>query len=273
MAKFFERFNPPSPIAWFFFLLCFGVTMALGTWQVQRMEWKKNLIAQISEAKKNMPKDSLPKDEAALSSMQFVPVRVKGTWRGEVEFHLAPRYLNDQFGYALITPLTLVDGRTVLINRGWIPAAKKDRKTRPETLVKGKATVEGLVRVGAERSFFTPVSQPDKNIWFGRDISDMAAFAKLENVVPVMIDATASALPAKPEGKSKKSAAQPQPASAAATPTATQPLPIPSDGTIRVRNDHMGYILTWYGIAAGIFVIFVSYHLRRPKKKKKKPRR
>jgi surfeit locus 1 family protein len=266
--KLSERFHSPTPIAWFFFLLCFGVTMALGTWQMQRMQWKEGLISQIAAAQKNTPKGSLPTDEASLKAMQFLPVRVKGTWRGDVEFHLAPRYLNDQFGYALITPLTLADGRTVLVNRGWIPAAKKDAKTRPETLVRGKTTVEGLVRVGAERSYFTPVSQPDKNIWFGRDIADMAAAAKLENVVPVMIDATASVLPAKPELEMKKGKKSTTPPNAKHSEAAK--LPIPSDGTIRVRNDHMGYILTWYGIAAGIFVIFFSYHLRRPAKKRRR---
>lgn len=261
-VRFFDTFHAPTPIAWFFFILGFGVTMALGTWQVKRMEWKENLIAQIETTRHNAPKDGLPKEESALAAMQFVPVRVKGSWVSGVEFHLAPRYLNDQFGYALISPFALADGRTVLINRGWIPAAKKDPKTRPETLVKGKATIEGLVRVGAERSAFTPVSQPDKNIWFGRDIADMAAFANLKNVVPVMIDQVASALPAKPSGK------KPSPAAQAAAPNAK--LPIPSDGTIRVRNDHMGYILTWYGIAAGILVIFIAYHRRAPAKKRRR---
>lgn len=261
-VHFFDRFHRPSPIAWFFFIFAFGTTLALGSWQVQRLNWKKNLIAQIESTRHNAPKNGLPADGAALTAMQFVPVRVKGVWVSDVEFHLAPRYLNDQFGYALISPLTLADGRTLLVNRGWIPAAKKDPKTRPETRVKGSATVEGLVRVGAERSYFTPVSQPDKNIWFGRDIADMAAFAHLKNIVPVMVDRVAAALPAKPDGK------KPTPAQLAAS--AHPALPIPSDGTIRVRNDHMGYILTWYGIAAGILVIFVAYHLRKPSKARRR---
>lgn len=43
----------------------------------------------------------------------------------------------------------------------------------------------------------------------------------------------------------------------------TKRLPVPSDGTIRLRNDHLSYIITWYGIALGILVIFVVYHRKK----------
>jgi cytochrome oxidase assembly protein ShyY1 len=140
-------------------------------------------------------------------------------------------------GYAIVTPFTLADGRTVLINRGWVPAKKKEIATRPETRVKGRATITGMVRVGAERGYFSPNNQPEKNIWFGRDITEMAAFAKLDKVVPAMVDFIGVQ-------DSKK-------------------LPVPSDGTIRLRNDHLSYIITWYGIAFGILVIFVLYHRKK----------
>lgn len=262
-----ERFNPPSPIAWFFFLLGFGVTIGLGFWQMDRMKWKEHIIHELAEARKKPPLATLPTEESELAALQFLPVRLKGTWREDVEFHIAPRYLNDQFGYALITPLTLADGRTVLVNRGWIPAAKKDKKTRPESRVKGKATITGMVRIGAERSFFTPASQPDKNIWFGRDIDEMAAYARIHRVVPVMVDIVSPPLPSKPEGKDKKFSIAA--ANAPQKPAVTQ-LPIPSDGDIRLRNDHMGYIFTWFGLAAGMLLVFVTYHIRRPGKKKRR---
>ncbi|MEJ0010858.1 MAG: SURF1 family cytochrome oxidase biogenesis protein [Alphaproteobacteria bacterium] len=68
----------------------------------------------------------------------------------------------------------------------------------------------------------------------------MAAFAHLKNVVPAMVDLVG-----------KQDVAH---------------LPVPSDGSIKLRNDHLSYILTWYGIAAGILVIFLTYHWERPKK-------
>jgi surfeit locus 1 family protein len=231
------QFNRPRPVAWFFFLAAFGTCMALGTWQVQRLEWKQGLIAEIAAANESAPLTALPQTAEELEKLQFHKVTLSGTWVADTEFHITPRYYRDQFGYHLVTPLKLAAGHSVLVNRGWIPAKKKEADTRPETRLKGKATITGLVRTGAERSYFTPPSQPEKNLWFGRDIEQMATHASLKNTIPAMLDLI---------GEQK-----------------AEQLPIPSDGTIRLRNDHVSYILTWYGIGLGILVIFLVYHRKK----------
>jgi surfeit locus 1 family protein len=279
-------FTRPRPVAWFFFIAAFGTCVALGTWQVNRLAWKEGVIAALAEANTKEPITSLPADESELAALQFRKITLKGTWveashgtmdnaslakkreavdtektsahkvhdvfeeapsqagstpkrvsQGAVEFHLAPRYWRDQFGYSIITPFKLADDRVVMVNRGWVPAKKKDAATRPETAVKGRATINGLVRVGAERNYMSPPNQPEKNIWFGRDVAAMADSAKITNVIPVMVDIVG-------EQDAKR-------------------LPVPSDGTIRLRNDHLNYIITWYGIALGILVIFVVYHRKK----------
>lgn len=250
----FANYNRPRAVAWFFFILAFGFTFAAGTWQVNRLQWKQGLIAELAAAQKEAPRSGLPKDTAELAALQFRPVTVRGTWLGDTEFHITPRYIHDQFGYALITPLKLTDGRILLINRGWIPGKKKLLEMRPETHVRGNVVLSGLVRVGAERNYFTPANQPEKNIWFGRDIADMAAYAKLENVVPAMVDVVA------PEALAKE---KPVAQKTAETKQAELKLPVPSDGIIRLRNDHLSYIVTWYGIALGILVIFLVYHRKK----------
>jgi surfeit locus 1 family protein len=234
-----NKFNRPTFIAWFFFLGAFATTVGLGTWQVQRLAWKEGLIAQIEQAKKEAPltaKD-LVDDEAAMKEKNFWPVKLSGTWLHEIEYHLAPRYYKSQFGYHIIEPLQLADKRIVLINRGWIPAAKKDVGTRPHSIAVGHSTVLGLIRVGNERTPFSPANQKEKDIWFGRDIAQMADFYELKNVVPAMVDAI---------GEQK-----------------ADTLPVPSDGAIRLRNDHLSYIITWYMIAGGILIIFVLSHRKK----------
>lgn len=230
-------FTRPRPVAWFFFIAAFGTCVALGTWQVNRLAWKEGLIAALAEANAQKPLTALPADENALAALQFRKITVKGTWRGNSEFHIAPRYFKNQFGYWVVTPFALADGRIVLINRGWVPAKKKEASTRPETAVTGAATIHGLVRIGAERSYFSPPNQPEKNLWFGRDVAAMAAHANLKNVIPAMVDLVGE--------------------------QDVKHLPVPSDGTIRLRNDHLSYIFTWYAIALGILVIFVVYHRKK----------
>lgn len=237
MSSLAQCFNRPRPVAWFFFLLCFSGCVALGTWQVERLKWKQGLIAEVTEANAQAPITTLPNDEKELAALQFRKTRLTGIWYNNTEFHLTPRYWRDQFGYWIISPLKLTDGRIILVNRGWVPGAKKELEKRPETAVKGRATVIGLIRVGPERSYFTPKSSAEKNIWFGRDIAQMAESAQLKNVAPVMVDSVG-------EQDAKH-------------------LPVPSDGTIRICNDHLSYILTWYGIALGILVIFVVYHRKK----------
>ena len=223
--------NRPRPLALILFLICFGTTLALGTWQVSRLQWKTNLIAEIETAKTSAPLAILPADANELKSRAFYPVALHGKWLGDTEFHLSPRFYKSTLGYFVITPLLLDDGRTVLVNRGWIPAAQKEAASRPESNVKGRATIHGLIRLGNERNYFTPHNQPAKNLWFGRDIDQMAAVANLQNIIPAMVDIVGI--------------------------QDIKTLPVPSDGTIRLTNDHLSYIITWYGIALGILVIFI----------------
>ena len=231
------RFNRPNPIAWFFFLSAFATCVALGTWQVQRLQWKQGLIAEIGQAKTLPPLTTLPNDSAALEKLNFRPVKLSGTWLHEIEYHLAPRYYQGKFGYALFTPLQLKGKRVILVNRGWVPADKKDIGKRRETIVAGRGTVTGILRVGKERNYFTPPNDPKRNLWFDRDVAEMAATYEVKNVIPATVDAVGA--------------------------QDIDKLPVPSDGQIRLKNDHLSYVFTWYLIALGILIIFLTYHRRK----------
>lgn len=234
-----SRYVRPNFWAWLFFLGAFATTVGLGTWQVQRLQWKINLIAEIESAKENAPlglKD-LPKDEAEWKEKNFWPVKLTGTWNHEIEYHLAPRYYKSQLGYHLVEPFQLTDKRIILVNRGWIAAAKKDIGTRPHSIGVGRETITGMIRYGNERNPFTPENQKEKNVWFGRDVQEMADFYEVKNVLPAMVDQVGT--------------------------QNIEKLPIPSDGAIHLRNDHLTYIITWYSIALGILVIFILSHRKK----------
>lgn len=213
------------------------VTIGLGTWQVKRLQWKEGLIAKIEQAKLAEPITVLSQNPAELEAKNFYPAQVRGTWVRNVEFHITPRFFHGKLGYFVITPLTLDDGRTLLVNRGWVPARQKKPESRPETAVRGRATLRGMIRTGNERNWLTPASNVQENIWFGRDTAAMAESAKLKNPIPAMLDIV---------GVQDENH-----------------LPVPSDGTIKLRNDHLSYIVTWYGIAFSILVIFILYHRKK----------
>lgn len=232
----YSQFSRPRPIAWLFFIAGFSLMIGLCIWQLERLAWKTALIENIETSYKSAPLEALPESSAELAALEFHRVRLTGTFLPNLEFHVTPRYYHDAIGYHLFTPFRLAhDTRIVLINRGWVEARLKNPLSRPESLPpQKKVTIDGLIRIGADRNYFTPISQPKKNIWFGRDVELMAQSAKLKNVLPLSIDAI---------GEQKKGA-----------------MPMPSTGVITLMNDHLNYAITWALIALGILVIFLVYH-------------
>jgi surfeit locus 1 family protein len=232
-----NHFHKPRPAAWFFFLAAFATTIVLGSWQVKRLAWKETVLAEIEAAKKEAPLTRLPQSAEELEAKNFFPVALEGSWVPDREFHISPRFYKSTLGYFVITPFKLTDGRYVLVNRGWVPAKQKKPESRPASAVNGKATIHGMIRTGDERNWMTPPNDVNRNIWFGRDVADMAAHAKITPVAPAMVDIV---------GVQDDNV-----------------LPVPSDGHIKLRNDHLSYIITWYGIALGILVIFLVYHRKK----------
>lgn len=229
-------FAKPRLIPLLFFISAMIVTMGLGTWQVQRLQWKEGLIVNIAQAKIEKPLAELPPNET-IAVHEFARVKLSGWWVKDTEFHVTPRYFRDTLGYHIFVPLRLKDGRIVIVNRGWVPAKRKEISSRPESAASGYTTLVGMIRVGADRNQFTPASSSEKNIWFGRDIGHMAVASGLKNIAPVTVDVIGEQVP--------------------------EIYPVPFDGEIKLYNQHLSYIVTWYGIALGILVIFLVYHYKR----------
>jgi len=226
------RFHKPKFIPLIFSLGGILTTLALGTWQIQRLIWKEGLIAATEQAATLDPLRELPTE--GYKEKQFHKVRVSGHYLDDPQFHIAARYHKSQLGYHVITPFKTSNGTLVLVNRGWIPADQKQQSFAPPA---GSREITGIIRVGADRNPFTPASQPERNIWFGRDVELMAREAKID-ALPYMLDLVEQ------------------------TPEKTYPIAF--DGSIKLRNDHLSYVIIWYSLAAGILVIALVYHRKKP---------
>lgn len=83
----------------------------------------------------------------ALPDYEYRKVAVDGVYQHDKEILLGPRTRGDgQVGYFIITPLVRENGTTILVKRGWVSMAKKERHTRPDSLTQGVVHVEGLLR-------------------------------------------------------------------------------------------------------------------------------
>lgn len=222
-------------------LLAFAVLVGLGLWQLQRLAWKQTLIAQV-EARIHEAPAPLP-PEADWGKIDFATdeyrrVTAQGRFLNDLEVQVYA--LVDQApdgsggpGYWVVTPLRLADGAYVLVNRGFVPLARKAPATRAEGQVDGPVTVTGLLRLPEEAGPFTPANDAAKDSWYVRDPEAIASAKGLVRVAPFLIDADAT----------------------------TNPGGLPRGGLTRIvfPNRHLEYALTWFGLAASLAGVFAAY--------------
>ena len=213
--------------------------VALGTWQVQRLFWKLDLIARV-EARVNAPP---------------VPAPAETDWPGfdagkEEYRHVTAsgRFVNDREtlvqavterggGFWVVTPLVQADGTTVLINRGFVPPERRDPETRAQGQLQGYVTVTGLLRLTEPGGAFLRSNDPAGNRWYSRDVAAIAGAKGLQRVAPYFID----------------------------TDNSANPGGYPAGGltVVHFRNSHLAYIFTWYALAA--MTVAITVVLRRRK--------
>jgi surfeit locus 1 family protein len=209
----------------------FAILAALGTWQVERLAWKRDLIATMEARLAMAP---LPVGDLLNSGPieNFRPVRATGIFLHDREMYLAARSYQGRLGYHVVTPLELADGGTaVLVDRGWVPADRKAPDSRAAGQVPGKVTVEGIARRPSVPSLFTPDNRPDQNLWYWADLPAMAAHAGLAAAPPLLIEAGPAANPGG--------------------------LPIGGQTHVNLPNNHLQYAITWYALALVLAVFYL----------------
>ena len=214
-----------------------AVLVALGVWQLQRLEWKGRLIAERAAAVAAAPV-APPRTLAEARSLEFHPVVAEGVFLHDKEIYLNAIGGKGGAGFDVLTPLRETDGRIVFVNRGFVPTERKDPATRPAGQLAGPVRVNGLLRIppDAKPSWFTPDNRPERNHWFWIDLPAMPAADHLTDVAPFYIDADATPNPG-------------------GWPTGgLTPLMLP--------NDHLQYAIIWFSLAAALVVIYVVYHSR-----------
>ncbi|KAF2397439.1 SURF1-domain-containing protein [Trichodelitschia bisporula] len=221
---------------------------ALGTWQVQRLTWKTELIARYED---RLTRDPLPLppriDPSAIPEFDYRRIYATGRLAHEREMLIGPRVREGEDGYIVVTPLEREGGSTVLVCRGWIARKFKEQGSRVQSLPRGEVTVEGLLRVPAIKNMFTPDNRPEKGAWYFPDVEEMAAWVGAE---PVWIQETMEKNLIEEYRREEKG------------------IPIATAAEVNLRNNHAQYIFTWYalGIATTVMLGMV---LRKPAKSAK----
>lgn len=164
------------------------IAFGLGTWQVQRLDWKTKLVAKFEDRLVRPPLPLPPRiDPEAIADFDYRRVYATGTLRHDKEMLVGPRMHDGEDGFIVVTPLEREGQSTVLVNRGWIPRKLADQKDRPDGVQKGEVTVEGLLREPWKKNMFTPENKPEEGKFYFPDIEQMA---ELSGSQPVWIEET-----------------------------------------------------------------------------------
>ncbi len=220
-----------------------AVLVSLGNWQLRRLAWKEELIANATERPsgpvQDLPSPSFWRD-LGIAESEYRPYRLSGRFLHDKEA-LVFTSLGDPNGafggpgFWVVTPFALEGGGTVLVNRGFAPQDRHRPEDRGETLSGEPVTVAGLLRPNEERSIFTPDDRPADSIFFARQIDPIATAKDLEApIAPFTIDLLGAETP--PNG-----------------------LPQAGETRMAFTNTHLGYAVTWYGLAAALAAVFASF--------------
>nr|KAF6315480.1 SURF1 cytochrome c oxidase assembly factor [Myotis myotis] len=192
----------------------------------------------------------LPCSPMELRNLEYRPVKVRGYFDHSKELYMMPRTMVDpereareagrlsssaQSGAHVITPFRCTDlGMSILVNRGFVPRKKLNPDTRKKGQIEGEVDLVGMVRLTETRKPFVPENNPERNHWYYRDLEAMATLTGTE---PIFIDADfKSTVPGGPIGGQTR---------------------------VTLRNEHMQYIITWYGLCAATSYLWVKKFLRR----------
>ena len=216
-------------------LVAFVILLGLGTWQVYRLHWKEGLIA-TAQARLAAAPVPLPVT-ADWQTLDFRPVTVRGSYRNDRSLAFGLGTHDGDVGASLLTPFVTTDGRQLLVDRGWLPEAALPPHVPLRLQPEGERSIEGVLRWRGDAGprLFTPaddLAAPRIYSFQWPELDRLAGAPLLPIVVQLRHSDSVGGLPA------------------------------PDEAVVDYRNAHLGYAITWYGLAASLVVIYVVFSRR-----------
>jgi len=228
-------------------VVLFAGFIALGTWQVYRLQWKRDLIARVDARVHAAPTPAPGPAQwpgITAQSDEYRHVRLQGVFLHDRQT-LVWAATDLGSGYWVMTPLQQADGTIVLVNRGFAPTDWCGTSGRCERGPEGDVTLTGLLRM-SEPSNVIRHNDPSRDSWYTRDVAAIADKRGLEHVAPYFVDEDAAPGSLEPGRHTR-----------------------PQGGltVIAFPNNHLSYLITWYALAlmvlgAGIYVARDEMKLR-----------
>jgi len=231
-----QRLILPSFLA----LPILALMLTLGSWQIQRLAWKNGILAELAAAQ------ARPPAEATANPVPFAHLTATGRFRPGAEALLGLEVRGPVLGASLIAVLERAGQPPLLVERGWVPLSGGDI-ARPE----GEVTIRGYARFSDRRSPFAASDDPPGRRFYSYDAPAIAQSLGLIDAPPYALAVVVPSAPLGPSGLGS------------APPPQRGPLPDAAHGFPAPNNPHLGYAVTWFGLALAWTAIFLLWAFRR----------
>jgi len=214
----------------------FAILVGLGVWQLERLQWKLALIAEVHRHLAEPP-ISLSKAMSLGAAAEYRHVALTGRFDNAKEAYVFSTGAGGGEVYHVVVPFHVEGGGTVPVDRGIVPKEKLDPKTRRPGQLAGIVYLIGVWRTPDAPGFFTPAPDRAHRIWYARDLKGIAAADGVRFAAPVLVEADAAPNPGGwPKG---------------------------GQTVVAFRNEHLQYAITWFGLAVVLLAVYVAYHVSR----------
>ena len=200
-----------------FFILIF---IALGSWQIVRLNWKNNLIFEIENSLKNSPVELTQSKKE-----NYLKIKTSGFIDLDKQIYLYNLNDNGTPGFEVINPI-LIDNENYLINRGWIPFEKKDSQ---ELNFFDENNIIGTLKLQGKKNIFKPDNDIEENYWFSLNREDISKFTGKEFSKYIIYL------------------------------SGNYQLPKPKKITANISNNHKKYAITWFSLAISILLLYLYF--------------
>ena len=203
-----------------FIIFFISVFVALGSWQIIRLNWKLNLISEIEGSLKNPPIELTQSNKK-----NYLKIKTSGLIDFDKQIYLYNLNDNGTPGFEVINPI-LIDDENFLINRGWIPFEKKNSK---EINFFDNNKIVGTLKLQGKKNIFKPDNDIDENYWFSLNRDDILKFTGKEFSEYIIYL------------------------------NGNYEFPKPKKITANISNNHKKYAITWFSLAISILLLYLYF--------------
>tara|TARA_B100001029_G_C15030851_1_gene436845 strand:- start:144 stop:833 length:690 start_codon:yes stop_codon:yes gene_type:complete len=221
----------------FLLLLVISLLIALGFWQLQRLEWKNSLLSKIEDNYNSITIDFpfLADD----SQFEYMRSNIYGNYLPDKLMFFYRFNLSGDSGFNVVVPFKTTEGQIVYVDNGWIPYKYKDNFNIDFINELKYYNLSGVLIFKKERKYLIPENDYDENIWYlmNTDEMNLALGLSSSNYILKLVD----------QKYFKEFLIEFKPTN--------------------IKNNHLQYAVTWFLMALFISIFYI-YLIKQQVKKK-----